>query len=269
MKQQINSAIVQELLETGRLASFNAIDTHGHMGPNGGLWMPNADTRDMVRTMDRVGVEWLVFAHHDALQNPITGNEKAQRAIDAWPSRLLGYYAVNPHYPEQLKQAVKDFGKLRGFVGYKILAGYYGTPITDPVCKPLWAHAHEEKLVVLLHTWGGDRFAGWPQVQQIARKYPGVRILQGHSQYGEWDKAIECAKKLKNVYCELTAAYAANGVVQKMVDEGIEDRITFGTDLPWFDPMYGIGCVVFCRISDAARRKILRDNAERILRRWF
>jgi len=43
----------------------------------------------------------------------------------------------------------------------------------------------------------------------------------------------------------------------------------FGTDLPWFDPMVGIGCIVFAEIGDAARRKILRDNAARIFERWL
>jgi hypothetical protein len=269
MKPRIRSAIVQELLETGTLSSFKAIDTHGHMGPLAPIYFPNPEPQDMVRTMDRCGVERLVFAHHEALVDPVRGNQKAQAAIDAFPRRLIGYFAVNPHYPDLLKEGVKNFGKLRGFAGYKILAGYYGTPITCDACVPLWEHAHEEKLPVLLHTWGGCTCAGPKQVEEIARKYTGVTILMGHSQYGAWDDAIRLAKELPNVYCELTAAYAASGFIQKMVDSGIEDKITFGTDLPWFDPMYGIVCVVFARISDAARRKILRDNAARIFRRWM
>ena len=269
MKPRIDSAIAEELLETGTLRSFRVIDTHGHMGPVAGLWCPRAATEDMVATMDRCGVQWLVFSHHDALQDSVSGNRKAQQAIDAFPGRLLGYYAVNPNYPEHLAEAVRGFGELRGFAGYKILAAYYGTPITLPACRPLWAHAHEAKLPVLLHTWGGDTNAGWRQVREIAERYPGATILMGHSQYGDWDEAIACATDFANVYCELTAAYSVGGAIRKMVDAGIEDKITFGTDLPWFDPMYGIGCVVFARISDAARRKILRDNAERIFSRWL
>ena len=269
MKPQIDSAIVEELLTTGTLSSFKVIDTHGHMGPYAGIWFPNPEPADMVRTLDRCGVEKLVFSHHDALQNSAAGNRKAQEAIDAFPDRLIGYYAVNPNYPDQLKQAVADFDSLRGFAGYKILAAYYGTPVTEPACEPLWAHAHETKRPVLLHTWGGDPNAGWKQVREIAEKYPGATILMGHSQYGEWDKAIECARDFDNVYCELCAAYSVGGLIQKMVEAGIEDKIAFGTDLPWFDPMYGIGCVVFAHISDTARRKILRDNAVRIFGRWM
>lgn len=269
MRPRIDSEIADELLTTGTLTSLKVIDTHGHMGPFAGIWFPNPEPADMVRTMDRCGVEKLVFSHHGALQNPWTGNVKAQQVIDAFPDRLIGYYAVNPNYPGQLKQAVEDFGSLRGFAGYKILASYYGTPVTEPACEPVWEHAHEAELPVLLHTWGGDRHAGHQQVREIAEKYPGAVILMGHSQYGDWEEAIQCARDLDNVHCELCAAYAVGGLIQKMVDAGIEDKITYGTDLPWFDPMYAIGCVVFAHVSEAARRKILRDNAVRIFERWM
>ncbi|MCD6364766.1 MAG: amidohydrolase family protein [Planctomycetes bacterium] len=162
---------------------------------------------------------------------------------------------MNPNYDEQVRRGAESLGVLRGFVGYKILAGYYRTPITSDVCKPLSKYANAEKLVVLLHTWGGDECAGWRQVRQIAGACPQVTILMSHSQCGDWDEAIALATDFDGVCRELTAVNAHNGVIMKMVDAGIEDKITFGTDLPWFDPMYGIGSMVFCRIRDEARRK--------------
>jgi predicted TIM-barrel fold metal-dependent hydrolase len=269
VKPGIQSAIVEELVETGTLRSFKVIDTHGHMGEWSAIHFPNPDPESMLRTMDRCGVEWLAFSHHEALQGLDEGNRKAQAAVAAHPDRYLGYWAVNPNYPDRLRKGVAEFDRLRGFAGYKILAGYYGTPITCAACKPLWEHAQERRLVVLLHTWSNDEFAGAKQVAEIAKAYPDVTILMGHSQYGAWDVAIGLAREFPNVYCELCAAHSAGGAIQKMVDAGIEDKITYGTDLPWFDPMYAIGCVVFTRTTDAVRRKILRGNAERIFARWI
>lgn len=269
MRPRIRSEIADELIETGTFSTFKVIDTHGHMGPYRAIYFPRDTPELMVGTMNRCGVEWLVFAHHDALQHPVRGNRAAQEAIDAFPDRFLGYYAVNPRYPDLLRKAVNEFSSLRGFAGYKILATTYGVPITRPVFEPLWAHANDEKLAVLVHTWQDDPCASWQHVHEVAGRYPEARLLMGHSCYGAWDEAIRMAREHAHVYCELTAAYAVNGVVKKMVDEGIEDKITFGTDLPWFDPMCGIGCVVFADIGDPARRKILRDNAERIFARWL
>ena len=269
MRPTIRSEIAVELLDTGRVQSFRVIDCHGHMGHFRGIYFPKPDAVGMVETLDRCGIEWLAFAHHDAMQDPLTGNKAAQEAIDAFPDRLLGYCAVNPNYPEDVKALVEGFGAFRGFAGYKILAGYYRRPVTHPACVPLWQHAHDNKLAVLLHTWGKDAFAGCEHVDQIAQTYPEARILMGHSQHGDWDGAIDLAKKHRNVYCELCAAYAVNGAVKRLVDGGVEDRILFGTDLPWFDPMHGIGAVAFADISDEARRRILRDNAEELFGRWL
>jgi predicted TIM-barrel fold metal-dependent hydrolase len=269
MKPDTSSQIVQELLESGRITSFPVIDAHGHMGTWPGIWFPRAHPDRMIATMDRCGVSTLVFSHHNALQDPQTGNEKTQQAVDRFPDRLIGYYGVNAHYPENIRDITNNFSRLRGFAGYKILAGYYQTPITLPDYAPVWAHAHEEKRPVLLHTWGSDICAGCRQVKEIAERYPDVRILMGHSQYGKWDEAITLAKEFPNVYCELTAAGDVNGVVQKMVDDGIEEKVLYGTDLPWFDPMHTIGAIAFCRISDTARKRILHDNAAGIFSRWM
>ena len=78
MKPAIKSKIVEELVETGTLRSFRVIDSHGHMGAFSGIWFPNPEPEDMLRTLDRCGVEWLAFAHHDAMQDPVRGNQKAQ-----------------------------------------------------------------------------------------------------------------------------------------------------------------------------------------------
>ncbi|HRU07120.1 MAG TPA: TatD family hydrolase [Candidatus Brocadiia bacterium] len=269
MRPRLHSDIAAEILDLGRLESFKVIDAHGHMGRFSGIYFPKPEAPAVVDTMDRCGVEWLVFAHHDAMQNPDLGNPRAQQAVDAFPRRLLAYCALSPNYPDTLNQWVARFPALRGFAGYKLLAAYYKAPITLPACEPLWRHAHEAQLPVLLHTWGGDTCAGCRQVDEIATRYPQARILMGHSQFGDWDNAIELARRHPNVYCELCAAYSANGVIKKMVDAGIEDKVLYGTDIPWFDPMHGIGCVIFADITDTARRKILRDNAARIFQRWI
>ena len=60
-----------------------------------------------------------------------------------------------------------------------------------------------------------------------------------------------------------------HGSVTRMVNAGVQDKILYGDDLPWFNPHYGIGCVLFSRISDEARHAILHENAERVFERWL
>ena len=50
-----------------------------------------------------------------------------------------------------------------------------------------------------------------------------------------------------------------------MVSEAGSGKIVFGTDLPWYSPLYAAGAVLFAGISDDARHDILHRNAERLL----
>ena len=269
MKPTIKSAIAEELLETGKLTSFQAIDVHGHMGPFAQTMLPTHTPELMVKTLDRCGIQCLIFAHHEALEDPLDGNRLSQEAVDAHPGRLLGYCTVNANYPEVIAKHVETYNQFRGFAGYKILPSYYGTPITHPAYRPIWAHAHEDKRPVLVHTWGQDPNTTPDQIGRIAGDFPQARILMAHSLHANWDGAIELARTFEHVYCELCAAHFTNGLIQKFVEAGIEDKVLYGSDLPWFDPMDIIGAVVFSHINDTARKKILRDNASRIFQRWL
>lgn len=269
MKPRISSNIAREFAATGRCEACPVIDTHAHMGPFTGIYMPRHRPEDMVATMNRCGVRKTFFAHHRAMRDSTLGNKDAEEAIARYPDRLSGYWAVTPLYPDRVKNEVADIGNHPGFAGFKILAAYYKVAITDVRCKPVWELAHDEKRPVLVHTWARDQYAGCPQIEEIATNYPGATIIMGHAQYGNWDCGIELARRFDNVYLELTAAYHVNGSVTLMVDSGVQDKILFGEDLPWFNPHYGIGCVVFSRISDEARHDILHRNAERVFERWL
>ena len=86
----------------------------------------------------------------------------------------------------------------------------------------------------------------------------------GHAGYGDWDAAIETANDHPNTYLELTAAYHLNGVLERFCNEAGSERVLFGTDLPWFDQHYGIGCIMMADITDDDRRNILHRNAEKL-----
>ena len=96
----------------------------------------------------------------------------------------------------------------------------------------------------------------------------------GHSSPGELDIAIEVAKKYENTYLDLCDIHRHicdihrhSGIVDKMVNAVGAERITFGTDIPWYDPGYGIGSVLFSHISDGDKYKILYRNAKGLLGR--
>jgi predicted TIM-barrel fold metal-dependent hydrolase len=91
-----------------------------------------------------------------------------------------------------------------------------------------------------------------------------VELLMGHSGHGDWGAAVQTAAEHPNTYLELCAAYAVNGTIELFCEQVGSQRVLFGTDLPWFDPHYGIGCVLDARITDDDRHNILHRNAQRL-----
>ena len=55
---------------------------------------------------------------------------------------------------------------------------------------------------------------------------------------------------------------AAKGAVLIDADSG---RVLFGTDLPWFSTMHGVGMVLSAEITDRDRENIFFRNGERLL----
>ncbi|MBM3211395.1 hypothetical protein FJZ33_04180 [Candidatus Poribacteria bacterium] len=258
------SEITKEFVEKGRSKICPVIDTHTHYGPGQGIYFPKLLPEQMIDTMDRCGVKFAITSPHTALVDTDRGNIIAVELISNYPNRFKAYWSVNPNYPDRTERDVKRFEKYRGFVGFKFLSDYHRVPITDQRYAPILGYANDRKLPILMHTWGYSGYDGPSLVEQLAKKYSDVTILMGHSGYGQWDKSIQVAKDYPNVYLELTAAYSVGGVIEAMVEGVGSEKITFGTDLPWFDPHYGIGCVIFARINEDDRHNILHRNAEKI-----
>lgn len=258
------SPIVAEYVAAGKSADCPVINTHAHFGPYKAIYFPNHAPDKVLGMMDRSGVRWLIAAAHPALTDSQRGNLWYYEIMRQHPDRFLGYWAITPNYPDRVEAEVKTFANYPGFVGFKFLSDYYQYPITGDNYRPALEYADAHSLPILLHTWGGSSFDGPAVVEQAAQKYPNVRFLMGHAGYGEWQRASEVARDHPNVYLELTAAYQVRGALEIMCEIAGSEKITFGDDHPWFDPHYGVGCVLFAYISDDDRRNILYRNAQRI-----
>jgi predicted TIM-barrel fold metal-dependent hydrolase len=260
-----DSQLARDFLANGKSNSCPIIDMHGHYGPFQGIYFPSSTAEAMVKTMDRAGVRMIVCSSHASLIDPSRGNPLMAEVVRKYPDRFRAYWSINPNYPEHIERDLLDYENHKEFVGFKFLADYHKYPITGPNYRPVLEYANKRKLIILVHTWGHSNFDSPSHLANIAETYPEIKFLMGHSGYGEWDKAVSVASELANVYLELTAAYAVNGYIEKMVREAGSEKILFGTDLPWFDPHYGIGCILFAKIADQDRHNILHRNAEKLL----
>lgn len=271
------SPIAQEYLDKGTSATCPIIDMHGHVGPFYGCYLPSSPLEKMRHRLHRCGVQRIVCSHHAALACDVErGNASMQQVVQAHPDEFLAYWVINPHYPEITKRDLRAFQTLTGFVGLKFWPDYHLVPITSP--KYAWAleYANEHELLILIHTFGESPFDAPALLGELGERYPRVNFLMGHSGYGEWERAVDIARDLPNVYLDLTSVVQAldfsqmpggslmpsvpslsphvNGLIEYMVETAGAKKVVFGSDLPWYSQHYHAGAVLFARITDEDRQ---------------
>jgi len=284
------SPIARAYLEKGQSSSCPIIDMHGHVGQFYGCYLPSAPLDRMRHRLQRCGVRRIVCSHHSALACDVErGNALMQEVVASHPDEFLGYWVINPNYPEIVKKDLHAYGKRTGFVGLKFWPDYHLVPVNSPKYAPALEYADAQGLLVLVHTFGESPFDAPDLLAEAAQRYPRARFLIGHSGYGEWEKSVAIARDLPNVYLDLTSVFQAldfsqmpggslmprvpvlsphvNGLIEYMVATAGSHKIVFGSDLPWYSQHYHAGAVLFARISDDHRHDILHRNAERLLGR--
>lgn len=259
-----SSKLKEEFLQKGKVASCPVIDAHAHFGPYQGIYFPQPTAEGMISSMDRAGIRRLIFSSHAALIDMKRGNALTLEICRRFPERLYGYLAINPNYTDLIEQVLDVFSLTDEFVGFKFHPSCQRYPLTGDHYTPIYEYSNANRCVILAHTWGNDPYCGPRLVEKIANKYPDITFLMGHSCCGEWNYAFRLGRDYPNLYLDLCGIYQYYGVIDRMVEVVGSTKITFGTDLPWFDPHYGIGCILGANISDIDRDNILHRNAERI-----
>ncbi len=256
--------ITREFVAHGRVDDCPVIDTHAHFGPYQAIYFPRHRPARVLDTMDRCGVRWMLTSGHMALVDTERGNAEIAALVAEYPDRIRGWWVLNPNYPERMRAELDGFEAVEGFVGFKLHPNMHGAPLTDDAYAPAFEYADARGLPILSHTWAGAGMSSYREVATVAAKYPKVRFLMGHAGYGDWEESAKVARDHEHVYLELTAAYSVRGSLEIMCEFAGSRKITFGTDHPWFDPHYGIGCILSAYMTDEDRRNILYRNAQRL-----
>ncbi len=258
--------LMEEFDHEGRSAACPVLDLHAHYGPWSGIYFPQALAEGMLKMMDRAGVRLAVCSSHTSLVDPPRGNQQMADVVRQYPDRFRGYWSVSPHYTQTLEADLEALTEREEFVGVKLHPAMHNYPLEGEKYRPVFEWAEATARPVLSHTWGNNPVCGPDNVRRVADRHPQATLLMGHSCSGQFSEAIDLAREFPRVYLELTGVPEYSGLIEKMVAEAGSEKVLFGTDLPWFDPHYGIGCVVWAHgLTDEDRHNILHRNGEKLL----
>jgi predicted TIM-barrel fold metal-dependent hydrolase len=238
------------------------IDCHAHVGPARGIDRP-ASPDAVVALMDRIGIErnvisGLMFATGVRVE---TMNDWVADHLRAHPDRFLGYCYLNPNFPETMAAEIERCFAQPGFAGFKIHVSWNGVPYDAEAYAPVYECAAARRLPVLAHTWGDESVRA---LARMARAYPAVPFLAGHSGAGDVEITLAEAHRTPNLFLELTYSGGTPRLVTRLTEAVGAQRIVWGSDTILFAASHQVGKVVFADISEADKRAILGGNAKRL-----
>lgn len=241
----------------GRKLDIPVFDAHSHVG----TWAlyDMISLEDHIGEMDRLGVRLAAVSGMTAISGEISrGNDHVTDAIRRYPGRFIGYIHVSARYPEAMLPELHrcyDTGHFRGIKVYQVGIGY-----DDPLFETTWNFAEEHRLPVLAHTWGGPGGLEGP-----AKRHPGVAFMMAHSGAdGNYAPYLNAAQTAPNLYLDLTYSREYANMIQHFVETVGAERVVWGADAPLFSMAQQLCKVLFARISDEDKKKILYENAARL-----
>jgi len=246
------------------------VDCHGHLGQYGLQHIPAGGSADaLITMMDSLGISTLCLSSHLALSPDFrAGNRLAVEAAAEHPGRLAVYLVFNPTYPAAagLEDLARNVGG-PGVIGVKLHTTLHQAGAGDERFLPAYEFAREKGKMVLCHTWGVADIRG---IEQMARRFPDVPILMGHSggyEIPAMEEAMRVARENANAFLDLTLSGMFEGVVEAFVKGSGSEKVLFGSDMPFIDPRANLGRVVFARVPDVDKERILARNMRGLLDR--
>jgi predicted TIM-barrel fold metal-dependent hydrolase len=196
------------------------------------------------------------------------------------PDVLIPFGSVDPRTGDAAidlaEQLVAEYG-VRGFKFHPTVQGF--DPGADEF-RPLWAAIERLGVPIVVHTGQTGVGAGLPGgyglklrysnpmlLDDVAADFPGLTIILAHPSVPWQDEALAMAAHKANVYIDLSGwspKYFSPALVRQ-AGSILQHKMLFGSDYPALTPDRWLEDFSQLDIRDAARPKILKHNAVRVL----
>ncbi len=260
----------------------------------------STDPENIIRAMDKYGVDVACLLPESMMDT--TGyssrwctNGDAWKAVQTHPDRFIIEPNLSPIKQRGVKNAIWEMEYWMD-KGAKIFK-YYSpedTYMNDPELWPFYKRAEELGAVLCMHTgfsWvppGKSKYCHPTQLDDVARDFPGLKIVAFHMGYPYTDALNMVALGHPNVYLclsllvpwALTAPYKFAHILGEAIRFVGPDRIIWGTDSAGYGAQIGaasLGLLDFqipeelqwkygyLPLSDEDKRKIFGGNLGKLL----
>jgi predicted TIM-barrel fold metal-dependent hydrolase len=234
-------------------------DCHGHIGWADPYHVVNDTPAELVADMDKFGLDVNCVFGMQIMGDNDFSNDEVAAMLQAYPGRFVGFTFVNPNYGEAAMLAELERGLTLGMQGIKLMLSSYNTyPVDGPLVDVPCRFAHEHGQIILSHTWGSaDR------IRDLCTRFPAACFIAGHAT----SAFVEVCQEVENLFI-CTCPFLAWNQTEEYVRMYGADRILFGSDLTDLPISWGLGQIMYARIAEEDKRKILGENLRRIMAKY-
>jgi uncharacterized protein len=168
-------------------------------------------------------------------------NDYVAAYVAQHPEKLVGFASVHPSDPgavAALQRAVDD-----GLRGLKLAPTYQGFDPLSAEAMAVYEAAQDLGLPILWHQGttfvrtAELRYALPLQIDEVAIRFPELRIVIAHMGHPWIDDALVVVRKHPHVFADVSALHPRpwqlyNGLVSA-VEYGVADKLLYGTDWPF------------------------------------
>ncbi len=233
-------------------------DAHVHLGKSG-PWQPYMNPTiyvdELIPLLDKYNVEQaIVFPNPNVGDKYPEMNDYTAECVKKYPKRLIGFGRVDP----RREDAIQELNRIKRSLGLTGLKLYPMVECFRPdhqFFNGFFRKANRLELPILFHSSNG--FSSPGLILKIAKKYPQLPIILGHLR----ESAVNALKECENVYVE------TSGTLPDFIELSVdidEDRIFFGSDIPYYRYPTQIAIVDAAEVSPKVKRKIFYENFQRL-----
>jgi predicted TIM-barrel fold metal-dependent hydrolase len=266
-----------------------------------------------IRDMDAAGIDVSILsvnmpgpemlAPEFRLEGARICNDFVAEAIRKYPDRFAGIACLPwqdaPAAVEEMDRAIDELG-LRGIILYSHIGGM---PVDSPAFKPVYSHAEERGMPIVLHptvpTWA-ETIKDYSMIPMaglmvdhsfamlrlilsgILERHPHLQVVQPHAggvlpylwgrirnQTEVMGRGMENISQLPSVYYQrvyLDMVSPSPLALRFAYDFAGPDQLLFGSDHPWVDIKIFLELIEAMGIPREDKDKILGLNAEKLFR---
>jgi len=228
------------------------IDAHVHLSGSVGCGETVDGVNSLLAALDEAGIDGAVVAG----LSDTAENGTLLRAGTSSPHRLFPFAHLEPEDPRLVGTGWRGIGEIYLPCG--------SARLPRQLMRPIAEIAEEEQLPILMHS-GEFSYTAPLLLEDLARSFPNVTWIVGHMGSLRFAlDAIDLMTRRPNVFADTSGMTSAH-ILRHAIDAGCAERLLFGSDYPFWDPVVERTRIESARLDPGVERLILGENAGRLL----